>query len=70
MKTGPFDSDAAFKESEPTNSVLGGDGLEKAGHVRVRSRERLGASPFCEALDDPKSDFFGCVHRLEPFAES
>ena len=62
LNTGPFNSNASFKESQPTDTVLGVNGLEKAGHVGVRVRERLGALPFGEALDDPICDFFGGVN--------
>ena len=70
LNTDPFDNNRSFKESEPTDTVLGLDGLEKAGHVGVRVEERLGAAPFAgEALDDPVGDVFGGVDRLESFAK-
>ena len=60
LNTGPLDSDAAFKES--TDTILGVDGLGKVRHVGVHVRERLGASPFCENLNNPVGDFFGGVN--------
>jgi hypothetical protein len=61
--------DPSFKEGEPAYTVLSGDGLEEAWHVRLCRRERLGSAPFGEALNDPVGHVLGGVYLLEPFAK-
>jgi len=62
----PFDSDASFKESEPSDLVLCIDGLKKTWHVRLGKGQGLGATPFGETLSDPADDVLGAA----PFGET
>ena len=60
--SGPFDSDASFEESKPSDLVLCVDGLKETWHVRLGVREGLRAAPFGETLNDPENDVLGGVN--------
>ena len=57
----PFNIDASFEESEPSNTVSCIDCLKKAWRVGLGMGERLGAAPFGEMLNDPVGDVFCSV---------
>jgi hypothetical protein len=64
-----FDCDASFKEGLPSDAVLGLYRLSQAWQISTDRGERFLATPFSEALDDPKDGCHRSVDRFQPHAE-
>jgi len=69
LDSSPFDSNAAFEESKPTDAILREDGIAQAWEIGVCWGEWFRATPLSEATNNPEDNFRGCANGLKPIAE-